>query len=778
MTISPIPSSRVTSSLISQAQINQLQTVQQNMVQVEEQISTGQAFQYLSQNPAAGLLGVNLQEQINQQSQIGTDLTNASGAMSTTDSTLSSVSSLINSLVGTVESAQGTTATAAQKAAAASQVQDTLQQLVQLGNTKYNGQYIFAGSASATQPFTLNGDTVVYNGNSGSLNTFSDVGQVLQTNVDGNSAFGAISSPIVGNPLAPTLSLSTPLADLNGGAGVSPGSIQISDGSHTSTVDLGSAKTVGDVVNAIQSNAPAGDRVEVTLGATGLNVALINPGGGNTLAISDLGGGNTAKQLGIAGVSNSNSISGAALNPTLSLDTSLGSLLGTSASATVTSPGANNDIQITAIDHGSANNDVAISFVSDNSLPAGDVTVNYNAGAGQLTFNVGPGGATANQIVSALNASPAGSVFQASLVSGDSTSQNLAGTGQVNLAATATTAGGAGTNLDQTGGLLISSGGTNYTVNLSGAQTVQDLINDINTSGAGVTAAINSQGTGLSVTSNVSGIDFSIGENGGQTATQLGLRTFTTSTQLADLNHGLGVTTAIDQPAASSSSTLPDFQITRPDGTSFSVSVSGAQTVGDVINLINNNANNPAGADHITAQLNTTGNGIELVSGDTTSPGAFSVTATDNSSAAVDLGLIPGGQTTSAAAVTAGGQQMISGGDTNPQEVSGMFNSLAKLYTALTTGDSAQVTRTLGALQTSVTQLNYAQSELGTREQFLQSDETANSNTLTTLQSSYSKTVDTDMATAATQLTALQLDYQATIESTGYLAQTTLLNYL
>ena len=318
--------------------------------------------------------------------------------------------------------------------------------------------------------------------------------------------------------------------------------------------------------------------------------------------------------------------------------------------------------------------------------------------------------------------------------------------------------------------LILTNGSQTYTISLSGAKTVQDVLNAINQSGAGLTASINAQGTGINVVSATSGSNFSIGENGGSTATELGIRTFNTSTQLADLNLGDGV-----HSAAGATS---DFTITRPDGTAFSIDVGSAQTVGDVINLINNNADNQ-GSNKIIAQLNTVGNGIELVSNDTTSTTAsFQVTATNSSQAAQDLGLIPVGATSSTAAVNSGGELTISGSDVNPQEVNGVFNTLSRLYTALQTNNSTEISRDLGLLSANQTQMNLAQSELGAREQSLQTAQTALTNSLTSLKSDYSNAVDIDEATAATNLTTQQTDYQASLEATALISKLSLFNYL
>ena len=101
-----------------------------------------------------------------------------------------------------------------------------------------------------------------------------------------------------------------------------------------------------------------------------------------------------------------------------------------------------------------------------------------------------------------------------------------------------------GGGIDQTSGLQIVGNGKTQDVSLAGCQTIQDVINALNSSGTGLVAQINSSGTGLEVYSNLSGCDFSIGENGGQTATDLGLRTLSANTPLSDLNYGAGVAAA------------------------------------------------------------------------------------------------------------------------------------------------------------------------------------------------------------------------------------------
>ena len=178
---------------------NNIESNQQNFLQLENEVSTGRAFQLPSEDPTASILGLQLQEQIARKTQIQSNLTTDQSYLSQTDTELTTrCQSGLSSIQSTVQTAVGITSTAADRAAAAQQVQNALQQLVAIGNTQYQGRYLFAGSNSTVQPFQTVGNNVQYNGNTGSLNAYVDTNQLLGTNVDGNSAFGTISAPVQG----------------------------------------------------------------------------------------------------------------------------------------------------------------------------------------------------------------------------------------------------------------------------------------------------------------------------------------------------------------------------------------------------------------------------------------------------------------------------------------------------------------------------------------------------------------------------------------------------
>lgn len=765
MNILPVPSTRVSDTFVRQQLLEQMQQQQQSLSKLQTEISSGSQLVLPSDNAPAALRALGLQSLIAQKQQYTTNLQTNSAYLSSTDSALSQVDSLLSNIQGVALGATGSTATDASRQAAADQVQNTMGQIISLANTLFDGRYLFAGSQTGVQPFALTSTGVLYQGNQTSLSSYADTGNLFTTNITGDSAFGGFSNEAQGSVnLAPVLTADTSLADLNGGQGVTLGSIQISDGSHTSVIDLSSAATVGDVVKMIEANPPAGRTVTVGITSTGLTVNLDAAGGGS-LTVSDVGGGKTASELGIAGtvLGSTGPIVGSNLRPIVTATTPLSNILGTQASVNITSAGPNNDLTVQAATNGAQDNGVNLVYVNDAwyqaapGIAAGNEFATYNTaatpavaslkltgpntdliltattpgsaynnvavnivnggaigdnasasydpankvltlsvdGTGQtstdtliaavnstglftatrdssvypntsggfisptdihndvgntyltggdpnsLQVHIESGASTANDVIAAINKT---GTFTASL---DISELGNDGTGVVqdsltDPGATGITAGGSGIALDQNSGIQIVNGGQTYTVSFAGAKTVQDLLNAINTSGASVLAQINPSGTGIDVQSRLSGSDFSIGENGGQTATQLGIRTLTTSTALSDLNYGQGVTHVSGG----------DFTIERKDGVTFNVDISSAKTVGDVINLINNNATNLASGVPVVAQLNAFGNGIELVDDDPSSTGALSVTPLGSSPAAVQLGLVPTGSTTSAAPTT------------------------------------------------------------------------------------------------------------------------------
>ena len=261
-------------------------------------------------------------------------------------------------------------------------------------------------------------------------------------------------------------------------------------------------------------------------------------------------------------------------------------------------------------------------------------TGNSGGPANTIYVRIEPGKTRANDIVKALQVSAEISDLFDVRIDGKDTVLNVdEGNGLVDVNSSAVTTGGSGKEFDQAPGIRIINGDFEHIVSFQGAETVEDLLNRLNGSDASVIARINAAGNGIDVQSRLSGSDFHIGENGGATATELGLRTFTGDLLLKNLNHGAGVASGIDT----------DFTIIRNDGVELDIDISFASTVTDIIDIINNHADN-LDADGVTARLAEFGNGIELVDDNPDGGQTLTIRKSVLSTAAWDLGLIPEGQ--------------------------------------------------------------------------------------------------------------------------------------
>jgi len=241
------------------------------------------------------------------------------------------------------------------------------------------------------------------------------------------------------------------------------------------------------------------------------------------------------------------------------------------------------------------------------------------------------------------------------------------------------------------------------------------------------------------------------------------------------LNFGNGVGVNTSLPSGGTDFTISETLPSDPSNpVQVPVSIAGDTNIGQVLTTINDAAQS-AGAG-FTAQLATSGNGIVLADANPAN-GPIVVTADPNSTAAVNLGLIPVGQT-SATSTAANGTAVLTGSDTSMQQTDSVFTALSSLGTALTNNDTGAVQQAMTLLSNSMQNLDNTRDQLGIQEQSMSSINTQISTEQTNLQSAMSTDYDTDMASAIANYTSAQIAYQATLQMTADTMRMTLLNYL
>lgn len=457
------------------------------------------------------------------------------------------------------------------------------------------------------------------------------------------------------------LASETALSDLNGGEGVSRGKIVIAEtGGATATVDLSSAATVDDVLNAI--NGAAG--IDITATVEGDKIKLTQ-GAGLAFNVSNAAGYETASDLGIAGASSSATLTGSRIR-TISGQTALASL--NDGTGVMIRDGAA-DMVITDRAGVVVNVDLGEIKTTTGTPPVTTVTqarattlqnvvdiINAKAtaaGAG-ITATID---STNNRLVLTDTSGGGGNLIVANGTNGRTTATDLGlATDPAGVAASAVNgkrliaglnstlvgslAGGSGVS----GGVITFSNRAGNTASFSIDPTallgsIDDVIADINTRlgpAMGITVSLNRAGNGLSVVDSSTGsanliisgaaadalgISTTGDTDGKVNGTNLQSRWIGLATKLEDLNAGRGIGTG-------------EFRVTNSAGATKLFKVTSSQkTVDDLIQFIN-----AQGLNGITAKLNTQGDGIVIE--DTSNGSNKLIIADDTGTVAKSLNLV------------------------------------------------------------------------------------------------------------------------------------------
>jgi flagellar hook-associated protein 3 FlgL len=166
-----------------------------------QQISTGRQVNQLSDNPAAASQDVLNHVQSNQDDQFLQNISFLQSQGQSIDSTLSSVVQTVTQAVSlAVEGANGTLSDA-NRQAVAEQVSGIRDQVLGLANQTFQGNYLFAGTATSTKPFVLDPtqpDGVKYNGNTNVNSIEISSGQTIPINLPGSQIFTDPAGDVLG----------------------------------------------------------------------------------------------------------------------------------------------------------------------------------------------------------------------------------------------------------------------------------------------------------------------------------------------------------------------------------------------------------------------------------------------------------------------------------------------------------------------------------------------------------------------------------------------------
>jgi flagellar hook-associated protein 3 FlgL len=181
---------RVTDSAFNSSLINQLNGLTSQQYNLQNQVTTGLRIQSASDDPTAMEDTLNDQANVAAQTQYGSNITTLQNRATSIYNVLESLQTASSKAGEYATSAGNGTQNSSALKTAGSEVNDLLNQVVALANTKdpSTGQYLFGGTASSQPPFVATKDAsgnitgVTYQGNAAVNQT--DIGSGVAVSVD------------------------------------------------------------------------------------------------------------------------------------------------------------------------------------------------------------------------------------------------------------------------------------------------------------------------------------------------------------------------------------------------------------------------------------------------------------------------------------------------------------------------------------------------------------------------------------------------------------------
>jgi len=183
-------------------QISYLQTAQSQMDKVQEQLSTNRKINQASDDPQGAALALGYRQQIAFEAQMRRNIDGGVSFLNASDAALSSANDALQRVRElAVQGANGTNSQQGRDAMGV-EVDQLLQEMVQIGNSNFNGTYLFAGNKTDAPPFTttsVNGQItgVAYAGDQGQRVRQISQQSSAAVNVTGTTAFGATFQDLI-----------------------------------------------------------------------------------------------------------------------------------------------------------------------------------------------------------------------------------------------------------------------------------------------------------------------------------------------------------------------------------------------------------------------------------------------------------------------------------------------------------------------------------------------------------------------------------------------------
>lgn len=179
---------RITDSTMVDTFLNDLNTNLTSMEKSQDQLSSGKNIRKPSDDPYGAVRQMQLSDEVDRNNQYLNNIQDSTEWMSTTDTALGQVSDALQRIRQLMISSANGAMTQTDIDANKEEVLQQIEQVVQVGNTQFDGKYIFSGKDVTQKPFSSDGSGNISLNVSGDgvLNREISSGVVIGINVTAN----------------------------------------------------------------------------------------------------------------------------------------------------------------------------------------------------------------------------------------------------------------------------------------------------------------------------------------------------------------------------------------------------------------------------------------------------------------------------------------------------------------------------------------------------------------------------------------------------------------
>ena len=177
---------RVASKTVYDAARFNLANIQEQLYKANQVVATGKRITAISDDPVGLTQSLHVKSAISNLEQLGRNISMGKTWLAASESSLSQVQDIISDASALCLQMVNGTIDLSQQASAASIIENHIDEMVSLGNTEVNGQYVFAGWKTDTVPFGQDG---TYHGDNHAFTIKIGNDTTIEIGADGEAIF-------------------------------------------------------------------------------------------------------------------------------------------------------------------------------------------------------------------------------------------------------------------------------------------------------------------------------------------------------------------------------------------------------------------------------------------------------------------------------------------------------------------------------------------------------------------------------------------------------------